>query len=85
MCYKDGFDKTWNGAAEEVKDIPVLKSFIRSKARYYNPDENLADQDVTSCIICMNEFGIDDPKELVELDCNYKHIFHIECLEEWLE
>ena len=85
QCATIGPANVWDETSEQLKDVPLIKNFLRSKVRHYNPDQNLADQAVTSCIICMEEFGIDDPKELVELDCNLHHIFHIDCLEEWLE
>ena len=40
---------------------------------------------MTECSICFDEFSVDDKRDLVELDCNNNHIFHIECIKAWLQ
>ena len=31
----------------------------------------------------MDDFAEDDGREIAELNCNNKHIFHLECIKEW--
>jgi len=33
----------------------------------------------------MEEFGVDDGKEIAELNCSSKHIFHLACISEWVK
>ena len=35
-----------------------------------------------SCIICMDKFKVDDI--VAEASCNARHLFHAQCLNEWL-
>lgn len=58
----------------------MIPSYLKLKARKYNPSENNADREVEQCVICLDNFGIDDGKEIAELNCNSKHIFHVLCL-----
>ena len=38
--------------------------------------------DIETCVICQMDFK--DDEEIAELNCNDKHIFHSECIKEWL-
>ena len=40
---------------------------------------------VNECIICYEEFKVGDGKEIVELDCSNKHVFHLACMTKWIE
>jgi len=62
--------------------VPGLKQVLGSKARTYDPEK---DVECTECAICLVDFSVDDPKPLVELKCSNKHIFHLECMEGWIE
>ena len=35
-----------------------------------------------SCVICLVDFCEKDP--IIELECHESHIFHAECLDEWI-
>jgi peroxin-10 len=40
---------------------------------------------VEDCAICMESFKDNDGKLVAELNCNEKHIFHADCIAEWVE
>jgi len=67
---------------EAASKIPGLKTVLATKARTYDPEK---DVECTECAICLTDFSVDDPKPLVELKCSNKHIFHLECMEGWIE
>ena len=55
--------------------------FIESRARAYDAEKDSEPM----CPICMVNFA-DEPEKLVaELNCSNKHIFHAECLSQWVE
>jgi len=56
--------------------------FLGKKARAFDPEKDL---EIKECSICFVEFSKDDPRPLVELDCSNKHVFHLECIEGWIE
>ena len=51
--------------------------------RAFNP--NSSDQQVESCCICLDIFNSKDTRMIAELGCNSKHIFHVDCLNCWVE
>jgi len=82
-CYlakfgSEAMDRTHAAASK----VPGLKTVLASKARTYDPEK---DVECTECAICLTNFSVDDPKPLVELKCSNKHIFHLECMEGWIE
>jgi hypothetical protein len=46
---------------------------LKSKKR----DLKIGDMDVEECAICMEDFVIGDGKQVAELNCHQKHIFHL--------
>ena len=60
-----------------------LSDFLKSRARRYDPSK-AGDIETNECVICFEEFSKDDKKQLVELNCNNKHIFHEECIQQWI-
>ena len=64
--------------------IPVVNSFLRSRA-HVATENDVTKADNNECVICYEEFKVLDGKEIVELDCNNKHVFHLECMEKWVE
>ena len=65
-------------AKEKAKALPGIKSVLQKKARKYDPE---GDIEINECAICMTEFSVDDPRDLVELACSHQHLFHLQCLE----
>lgn len=63
---------------QHLKRVPVVNAFIQSKAR-----EPTAKEKKEACSICLVEFNEGDGKTVAELRC--KHIFHVECLKEWVK
>lgn len=60
-----------------------LDNFDRLKRVPYEAEKNRLDYD--ECSICIMPFG-EEPKEvLIYLPCNRKHIFHEECIIQWLK
>ena len=55
---------------------------LEKKARTFDPNK---DVEMNECSICMVDFSVNDPKPLVELACSSKHVFHLECIESWIE
>ena len=37
------------------------------------------------CAICLDEFAKNEDREIAELNCNNKHIFHLDCIKKWVE
>lgn len=40
-------------------------------------------EDTLECVICLNEFK--DGEDVIRLKCSKKHIFHSDCLSEWIK
>ena len=59
--------------------VPVIQDFVSKKARNYETEK---DKEVDSCVICLEEFN--DQSQVAELNCSNKHIFHVNCLQEWV-
>lgn len=59
----------------------MIPSLLKSKKR----ELKVADLDVEECAICMENFAIGDGKLVAELKCHNKHIFHLDCLSEWVK
>lgn len=38
-----------------------------------------------SCAICMEDFNENDDKKVAELNCSKFHIFHVQCIKEWIK
>lgn len=36
------------------------------------------------CSICLENFSENDTRLVAELNCNSKHIFHVDCLSDWI-
>ena len=64
----------------KMQYIPVLGNFLATRARSYNPSVHEGDIMTKECCICFDEFSESDKRQLVELDCSNKHIFHLECM-----
>lgn len=60
---------------------PGLQVFLKKNAKEFKKDEQKTDD----CAICMENFVEGDGKMIAELNCNNKHIFHLECLSEWVK
>ena len=71
-----------NAAKAQAAKVPGVKSVLESNQRSYDPEN---DVEVKECSICLTDFSPDDPRPLVELKCSNKHVFHLECMEAWVE
>jgi len=40
-------------------------------------------EDTLECVICLNEFK--DGDDVIRLKCSKKHIFHVDCITEWIK
>lgn len=63
--------------SETMKKIPIVNNFLAAHSRKFDKDK---DKDLISCCICMEEFSENDSRELAELNCSSKHVFHLQCL-----
>ena len=70
-----------NQQRSRVNNVPVLNNFFASHSRRYNQDTDVDSQ----CAICLESFAESSHKDIAELDCSNKHIFHVECLKQWVE
>ena len=66
---------------EHLSRLPLVNTFLQTRARKFDPTK---DAGVESCSICMEEFSATDNKEIAELNCNSKHIFHLSCVSQWV-
>ena len=57
-----------------VRRLPLVNNLLDSKSRTYDSKKDGA---TTSCAICLDEFNENDNREIAELNCNNKHIFHL--------
>ncbi len=64
-----------------MQRIPGVKNFIESNSRKYDATKDTEPM----CPICMVNFADEPDKLIAELSCSSKHIFHAECLTQWVE
>lgn len=62
--------------------IPGINNFVQEQARPYDATRH---GEVPQCAICLENFSETDGKQVAELNCSAKHIFHADCLKEWLK
>lgn len=60
-----------------------LDNFDRLKRVSYEAEKNRLDYD--ECSICIMPFGEEPDEVLIYLPCNRKHIFHEDCIIQWLK
>ena len=65
--------------------IDVVKDYVKKKARKFDPASHPTDTDVDCCVICLEPYLITDNVKVVQLNCNSKHLFHLKCINEWLD
>ena len=56
--------------------VPMVKNVLDKNTRKFNKETDAGEM----CIICMDEFSEEDKREIAELNCSGKHIFHLECI-----
>ena len=61
---------------------PSLESIILSKTRDYDPVKEAAIQD---CCICLENFEKSLKRKIVELKCDHRHIYHLDCCLLWVQ
>ena len=61
----------------QIKNVPGIQSFIRKKSKPFN---KVIAIEVDTCAICIDEFEENDGRLVAELNCDERHIFHVECL-----
>lgn len=66
---------------ETLSNLPVVNAFLSQRTRKYDPEK---DKD-ECCVICLEEFQLGDKRQIAQLNCNQKHIFHYECMAEWVK
>lgn len=60
-----------------------VQKFIEGKRREYCAETDFG----LTCLICMEDFGPsaeDSTRNLVQLNCAAKHVFHAKCISIWL-
>lgn len=67
---------------KEISNQPVIGNFLQSQKRFFNPEK---DGEAECCSICLDEFQMDLTREIAELGCSNKHIFHLDCLSDWVK
>ena len=55
--------------------------FIKQNAKEFKKEG----AETEDCAICLEAFTEGDGKMIAELNCNSKHIFHVDCLTEWVK
>jgi len=63
-----------------ISYIKVLDSTIKKK---YEELDETQKSSMDQCAICLNSFTDED--QVVELKCDKKHIFHEQCIKDWLK
>lgn len=72
--FENDSDNGINRAKETVKNFIVRSSRLYDKAK---------DKEINQCVICLTEF--DSESLIAQLNCSSKHIFHLDCLKQWVE
>ena len=67
---------------EKLSRIPGVNKFILSKSRKW---EATKDAEADNCAICLEDYSQNPNKEVAELGCDQRHLFHVECLTEWVK
>ena len=62
------------------RNVPGAEAFIKAHAKNMDPNDPKMKE---GCVICMEDFADNSEKRVAELHC--KHIFHEECLKEWVK
>ena len=60
--------------------IQQLKDVIQGKGRQPSIKDSKE-----QCVICLEDFNQDSQKLVAELNCSQKHVFHVECINSWIE
>ena len=61
--------------------VPTLHKFLQDTVQTYNQSER---NGKTDCAIRLEEFEGDLRKKVCELACISKHLFHVDCLSDWV-
>ena len=57
-----------------------MNAVINANKKNYDPNDEKMKE---GCVICLEDFAENDGKAIAELKCG--HIFHEECLKEWVQ
>ena len=66
---------------ETFKQLPGVQMVLKKNTKEYKKDG----KENESCSICLEDFKEGDGKPIAELNCNSNHIFHLDCLSEWVK
>lgn len=70
----------------QMSNAPVVgnltHAFIDSKTRKFDEGKDGGD---ATCTICYMDFKDEPERVIAELNCSNKHIFHADCLKQWVE
>ena len=69
-------------AQKHLKRLPLVNKFLSKRARAFNPSKDRA---IETCAICLDGFKENNDREISELSCDSKHIFHLACVTEWVK
>ena len=64
-----------------MERVPVVKDLIRNKATKFTNLES----EVEDCSICLDKFKDTPKKQVAQLNCSNMHIFHVDCIETWVD
>lgn len=75
-CFYQGYFKNI-AKSEKVEEVaPEFKLWAGEEEKKKND---------ATCVICAKNFLDEPERHIAELDCSNKHIFHVDCLTEWVE
>ena len=66
---------------DRLKKIPGVQAFINKKSSKFNVVRHAG----AECSICLESYQDSKTKEIAELNCSNKHMFHKDCLVKWAE
>ena len=61
-------------------NVKQVNEFITNNQRLFCAEK---DNDLLDCCICLEEYKTHPTKEIIELKCSKKHVFHSNCLSLW--
>ena len=71
-----------NGFGETISKASGLNAYFDKNQRVANDSDA---KDDNRCVICMLDFDPESNDQVVEVNCPGKHVFHTECIKNWVK
>lgn len=82
LCRRESIQQYRQRLQEQESRLPSVMNVLSDMSRKYDPNKDI---EVEECAICMDLFSVNDERPIAELQCSNLHIFHVECIKEWVQ